>query len=57
MNNIYSNEKYAEVFNAICESARKSAEPGIIFTDRFRNYNLMEFVEDYQIETCNPCGR
>ena len=29
-------------------------EPGCIFTNRFRNYNLMEFDDDYQIETCNP---
>ena len=44
------------VFNTICESAWKSAEPGIIFTNKFRNYNLMEFVDEYAIETCNPCG-
>lgn len=30
------------------------AEPGCLFTNRFRNYNLMEFDDDYQIETCNP---
>lgn len=45
-----------EVFNAICKSAWKSAEPGIIFTNRFRNYNLMEFINEYAIEVCNPCG-
>ena len=44
------------IFNTICESAWKSAEPGILFVDRLRNYNLMEFVDDYQIETTNPCG-
>lgn len=32
------------------------AEPGCIFTERFRNYNLMEFDPNYKIETCNPCG-
>lgn len=49
--------KYAKrIFNTICESAWKSAEPGILFVDRLRNYNLMEFVDDYQIETTNPCG-
>ena len=42
------------IFNTICESAWKSAEPGILFVDRLRNYNMMEFVEDYQIETTNP---
>lgn len=46
-----------KVFNTICESAWKSAEPGILFVNRLRNYNLMEFVDDYQIETTNPCGR
>ncbi len=44
------------IFDTICKSAWKSAEPGILFTDRLRNYNLMEFVDDYQIETTNPCG-
>lgn len=32
------------------------ADPACLFTERFRNYNLMEFDDDYQIETCNPCG-
>jgi ribonucleoside-diphosphate reductase alpha chain len=45
-----------EIFEEICKSAMKSAEPGVIFTDRFRNYNIMQFVDDYQIEICNPCG-
>lgn len=45
-----------KVFHAICESAWRSAEPGVLFVDRLRNYNLMEFVDDYQIETTNPCG-
>lgn len=45
------------IFNILCEQACKYAEPGVIFTNRFRNYNLMEFVDEYQIETCNPCGR
>lgn len=43
-------------FKMICESAKKCAEPGIIFTNRFRNYNLMELIDSYQIETSNPCG-
>ena len=45
-----------KVFNTICESAWRSAEPGILFVDRLRNYNLMEFVDDFMIETTNPCG-
>ena len=45
-----------KVFNTISESAKKSAEPGLIFTNLFRNYNLMQYVSGYNIETCNPCG-
>ena len=44
------------LFNLICENALKYAEPGILFTERLRNYNLMQYVPDYQIETTNPCG-
>lgn len=54
--NLEYKSNLVEVFNAICESAWKSAEPGVIFTNRFRNYNLMEFIDEYTIETCNPCG-
>ena len=46
-----------KVWNLICKCAHDTAEPGIMFTNRFRNYNLMQFVDEYQIETSNPCGR
>lgn len=45
-----------KLFRLLCERAWDWAEPGIIFTNRFRNYNVMELCDDYQIETCNPCG-
>lgn len=38
------------------ENAWGWGEPGAIYTNRFRNYNIMEKVQDYQIVTCNPCG-
>lgn len=44
-----------KIYEKICYNALKHAEPGIIYTDKFRNYNLMEFVDNYNIETCNPC--
>ncbi len=31
-------------------------EPGCLFTERFRNYSLMEKIETYNIETSNPCS-
>lgn len=45
-----------EVFNSLAERCHEWGDPAAIFTQRFRNYNLMELDEDYQIETCNPCG-
>ena len=49
--------KPVKIFNALCETSWDWAEPAPIFTNRFRNYNLMEFVDDYNIVTGNPCGR
>lgn len=48
--------KPIEVYKLICKTAHEYAEPGIIYTKEFRNYNLMEFDDDYQIVTGNPCG-
>lgn len=45
-----------KVYKLICDYARKHAEPGILYVDRLRNYNMMEFVDEYKIETTNPCG-
>lgn len=44
------------LYKKMMKTAYDWAEPGCIFTDRFRNYNLMQYCDDYQIETCNPCG-
>lgn len=45
-----------KLYKLLCENAYKHAEPGIIFTNRFRNYNILQYDSNYQIETCNPCG-
>lgn len=45
-----------EIFNILCTNACRYAEPGVIFVNRFRNYNIMQYISDYVIETCNPCG-
>lgn len=44
------------LYKLMMSKAYDWAEPGCIFTNRFRNYNLMEFCSDYTIEICNPCG-
>ena len=46
-----------ELYNKIMQKAWSSAEPGVIFTNRFRNYNLMELHDEYKIITSNPCGK
>ena len=45
-----------KLYKLLIKQAHLSAEPGVLFVNRFRNYNLMEFCDDYQIENCNPCG-
>ena len=45
-----------EILYEAAENAWDWGEPGCIFTNRFRNYNIMEKDPAYQIETCNPCG-
>ena len=56
MDVVSGGEEAKRKFNLLCEQACKYAEPGVIYTNMFRNYNLMEKVDEYQIETCNPCG-
>ena len=53
---IDSDEEANRKFDLLCTQACKHAEPGVLFTNRLRNYNLMEHVDSYQIETTNPCG-
>lgn len=45
-----------DLYKLMMEKAYDWAEPGCIYTNRFRYYNLMEFCDDYNIEICNPCG-
>lgn len=45
-----------ELYKLMVQTVYDWGEPGCIFTNLFRNYNLMEFDDDYEIATCNPCG-
>lgn len=45
-----------KLYKLMMEKAYDWAEPGCIFTNRFRNYNMMEFCPEYEIQSCNPCG-
>ena len=46
-----------EVFRLIAETGWNWGEPGIIYEDEFRNHNIMQYRDDYQIVTGNPCGK
>ena len=45
-----------KLYKLMMETAYDWAEPGCLFVNRFRNYNLMENIDCYNIESCNPCG-
>lgn len=45
-----------EIFKALVDNCYDWADPAALFTERFRNYNLMQYDTNYRIETCNPCG-
>lgn len=45
-----------KVFKKICANAHDWAEPGVLFVEKLRYYNLMQCVDGYDIETTNPCG-
>ena len=45
-----------DVYKNMMNRAYDWAEPGVIMTNRFRNYNLMELDDEYMVITGNPCG-
>lgn len=44
-----------EFFMKFCEAQYDYAEPGAIFIDTVRNWNLLSEYEDYKINVSNPC--
>ena len=45
-----------KLYKLMIQTAYEWGEPGCLFVNQFRNRNLMEFVDGYIVETCNPCG-
>ena len=45
------------IFKMMVDNCYDWGDPALLYVDRFRNYNIMEKVDEYQIETCNPCGK
>ena len=44
------------IFEALVDNCWDWADPAALFVNRLRNYNLMQYDDDYVIETVNPCG-
>lgn len=44
------------IFKSLVDNSYYWADPACLFVDRFRNYNLMQYDDEYNIETSNPCG-
>ena len=44
------------IFEALVDNCWDWADPAALFVNRLRNYNLMQYDDDYGIETVNPCG-
>lgn len=45
-----------ELMKMIAESNHRTGEPGILFVDRIKKYNLMQYAKDFEITGVNPCG-
>jgi len=43
-----------EIFKALVDNCYDWADPAALFTERLRNYNIMQFDDEYVIETTNP---
>lgn len=44
-----------DIFKKIAKQAHDTAEPGILFMNKLKDYNLMQFVQEYDIQSTNPC--
>lgn len=44
------------LYKMLCEHSLKYAEPGVLFTDRLFNYNLLQYDNDYIIQSTNACS-
>jgi ribonucleoside-diphosphate reductase alpha chain len=50
---VYKTMKARDIWNAICENAHSTGEPGLFFIDAVNKKNPT--VDICQIESCNPC--
>lgn len=43
-----------KIFEDLVDNSWDWGDPAVLFTEKLRNYNLMQYDDEYQIETTNP---
>ncbi len=51
----YNKIRAKEVFEKLVEGNYNWAEPGILYWDRIEDYHLMQYEEDFEFASVNPC--
>jgi ribonucleoside-diphosphate reductase alpha chain len=49
------NVRRTEILHELAQNSWDWGDPAVLYTNRLRNYNLMQYDDEYQIETTNPC--
>ena len=50
------NVRPTDILHELAQNSWDWGDPAVLYTNRLRNYNLMQYDDEYQIETTNPCG-
>ena len=53
----YKKVKARELFNQLVKNNWNYAEPGILYWDQIKNWNMMQQNEDFEYAGINPCAR
>lgn len=49
------NVRPTDILHELAQNSWDWGDPAVLYTNRLRNYNLMQYDDEYQIETTNPC--
>ena len=49
--------KAKDIFKLLCKNNWDYAEPGILFWDRIKNYNILSEDKEFEYAGVNPCAR
>lgn len=52
---IYKTVKARDLFEIFCKANYDYGEPGLLYWDRIKNYNMLSTYEDFEFAGINPC--